>query len=398
MQKEDVLLYCFVVAAVVIISTLLFAWRSFSNRLRLKDRSIKELTERLAGSERQLFHDKNELNAILSSMVEGVMVIASDQRILYVSPNLSQMLEMRSKEVTDKPYWEVIRHQEINVCLKDALQNKKAVNKEITFIGPEDVSFIMQISPVVQQERLTSVVAVFHDITQLKQLVKLRAEFVANVSHELKTPLTSIKGFSETLCAEGGLEDPVNARRFLEIIHKQSERLEMLVNDLLTLSAIESKEEKMDCSAQDLAPIIQSVLLMEKKTIDAASHHVTLNIPLDLPKIYVDRNRIEQVFINLLDNAVKFTPASGKINILAQVDNDFVRIDIKDSGVGIAPEHLNRVFERFYRADKARSGNTGTGLGLSIVKHIIQAHRGRVEVQSTSGLGSTFSIFLPLIK
>ena len=363
--------------------------------LRRKDAEITELSQRLVRQRQKSYDEKKELSAILAGMVEGVIVIGTNEHILYVSPNASTMFHMRSSELAGKPYWEVVPHQQINASIKEALAEQKAINKEITLIGPQDTFLSMQISPVTQEGRLTSVVAIFHDITELKKLLRLRSEFVANVSHELKTPLTSIKGYAETL-AEAG-EIPPNARHFLDIIHKQASRLELLVEDLLRLSTIESKDSKMDRTLQDLAPIVQSVLAMHKKTIEAAGHTATVDVPADLPKVCVDRHRLEQVFINLLDNAVKFTPTPGKITIRAKQEGPEVRVDVQDTGIGIGAEHLPRVFERFYRVDKARSSQPGsTGLGLAIVKHIVQAHQGRVEVQSTLGNGSTFSIFLPI--
>ncbi len=384
-------------ALAIFATILLFLLRRYyGGVIQHKDRALQDLTAELSLQKQQSFHEKNELNAILSSMVEGVLVIGRDEKILYVSPNASSMFQMRSKDVALKPYWEVIPHQQINQSIKEALQHKRAVNKEIYLLGAQDNFFSLQISPVVQQGQLTSAVAVFHDITELKRLLKMRTEFVANVSHELKTPLTSIKGFVETLQEEGGARD---ARRFLDIIHKQTLRLEMLVNDLLTISAIESREAKMDLAPQDIAAVVHAVLAMNKKAIEAAKHQVMVNIPDHIPAILADRNHLEQVFINLLDNAVKFTPAGGRIQIKAVVEPPFVRIDVQDSGIGIAQEHLSRVFERFYRVDKARSTETGgTGLGLAIVKHIVQAHQGKVEVHSTPDKGTVFSIFLPPAK
>jgi two-component system, OmpR family, phosphate regulon sensor histidine kinase PhoR len=202
----------------------------------------------------------------------------------------------------------------------------------------------------------------------------------------------------ETL-RDGGIEDKVNARRFLDIINNQTQHLEQLVKDLLELSAIESKEAKMQFEVQDIMPAIENALLMHKKAIAASELKVIVKASSNLPKTSVDRRRIEQVFINLIDNAVKFTPAGGSINIQATTDQSFVRIDVTDTGMGIASEHLNRVFERFYRIDKARSRSSGgSGLGLSIVKHIVSAHQGHIEVSSMVDKGSTFSVFLPLIK
>jgi len=340
--------------------------------------------------------DRENFETILSSMVEGVIVINAKGKIEHASPNFCQLLELRSKETRDKLYWEVIWNQEINDSIKEALLHKRAVRKEINIIGPQESFFSMQISPVMDRDdKLTSLIAVFHDITELKKLEKIRSEFVANVSHELKTPLTAIKGFVETL-KTSVRDDPAAVERFLDIIDKQTHRLENLVNDLLILSAIESREVKMNIVPEPLIRSVHTVLALDKKIIEEKGHQVTVDIPVDLPKVLVDRQRIEQVFLNLLDNAVKFTPPGGKISIQARLEKPFVRVEVIDNGVGIPAEHLSRVFERFYRVDRARSREAGgTGLGLAIVRHIVLAHRGKVEVESTADLGSTFRIFLP---
>jgi two-component system phosphate regulon sensor histidine kinase PhoR len=346
---------------------------------------------------KQLSHSwvaRENFETILSSMVEGVIVINSKGRIEHASPNFCQLLELRSKETQNKLYWEVIWNQEINNSIKEALAHKRAVKKEINIIGPQDSFFSMQISPVLDRDdKLLSLIAVFHDITELKKLEKIRAEFVANVSHELKTPLTAIKGFIETL-KTSAKEDPAAVARFLDIIDKQAHRLENLVNDLLILSSIEFKEVKMNFSAEPLNAIISSVIALQKKIIEDKGHRVKVNIAADLPKVLVDRLRMEQVFLNLLDNAVKFTPSGGEINILAKWEKPYVIVEVMDNGVGIPSEHLSRVFERFYRVDKARSSG-GTGLGLAIVRQIVSAHQGKIEVESVSEAGSTFRIFLP---
>jgi two-component system phosphate regulon sensor histidine kinase PhoR len=340
--------------------------------------------------------DRENLGTILSSMVEGVIVINAQGRIEHASPNFCRLLELRSKETQNKLYWEVIWNQEINDSLKEALIAKRAVRKEINIIGPKESFFSMQISPVMDREdKLLSLIAVFHDITELKKLEKIRADFVANVSHELKTPLTAIKGFVETL-KTSAKDDPLALARFLDIIDKQAQRLENLVNDLLILSSIESKEMKMNIVAEPLNKIIHSVIGLHKKIIEDKGHQVTVDIPVDLPKVLVDRGRMEQVFLNLLDNAVKFTPPGGKISIQAKWERPYVCVEVKDNGVGIAAEHLSRVFERFYRVDRARSREAGgTGLGLAIVRHIVSAHQGKIEVESSPDSGSTFRVLLP---
>jgi len=340
--------------------------------------------------------DRENFETILSSMVEGVIVINSKGKIEHASPNFCQLLELRSKETQNKLYWEVIWNQEINDSLKEALLHKRAVRKEINIIGPQESFFSMQISPVMDRDdKLLNLIAVFHDITELKKLEKIRAEFVANVSHELKTPLTAIKGFVETL-KTSAKNDPVALVRFLDIIDKQTQRLENLVNDLLILSSIESKEVRMNIVAEPLNRIVQNVLVLQKKIIEDKGHQLTVDIPADLPKVLVDRQRMEQVFLNLLDNAAKFTPPGGKISIRALLEKPYVRVEVRDNGVGIPAEHLSRVFERFYRVDRARSREAGgTGLGLAIVRQIVSAHQGKIQVESSPDVGSTFRIFLP---
>ena len=391
------MLYCWVlvvllVAVLVFLLSRRFYLRRISQIRYSHDSDRDDFLKQLSTSS----IDRENFETILSSMVEGVIVIDSKGRIKHASPNFCQLFELRSKETKDKLYWEIIWNQEINNSLKEALQHQRAVKKEINIMGDQESFFSVQISPVIDKnDRLLSLIAVFHDITELKKLERVRAEFVANVSHELKTPLTAIKGFVETL-KTSAKDDPVAADRFLDIIDKQTLRLENLVNDLLTLSSLESKEVKMNFMAESLNKIIYSLLALQKNIIEDKAHQLTVNIPEGLPKILVDRQRIEQVFLNLLDNAVKFTAPGGKINIQAKWDRPFVVIEFKDNGVGIPAEHLARVFERFYRVDKSRSREAGgTGLGLAIVRQIISAHNGKIEVESSAGVGSTFRIFLP---
>ncbi|MBP6343642.1 MAG: PAS domain-containing protein [Candidatus Omnitrophica bacterium] len=369
----------------------------YHNELGDLVRNLNEMSEVLQNQIQTITNDKNEVQAILSSLVEGVVVINADGKVMYLSPNFCDLLDVRSRDANGRLYWEVIRNQEINDSIKEAIAHKIAVKKNIDVIGPQDVYFSMQVSPVMNDEKnLLSVVAIFHDITELKKFERLRSEFVANVSHELKTPLTSIKGFVETLQG-GALKDPENAKRFLDIIDKQTGRLENLVNDLLTLSSLESQEMPMDYRQEGVDKILSSVIHLHKSQLERGGHNLDVQISSDLPLVHVDRQRIEQVFLNLLDNAVKFTPQGGRILVHALRDGDFIRVDIRDNGIGIASEHIPRLFERFYRVDKARSRELGgTGLGLAIVKHIVSAHRGKVSVASKIGDGSTFSVFLPV--
>lgn len=363
---------------------------SLANNL---SRMSAELQNKIA----QLNRDKNELNAILSSMIEGVIVIGNNERIVFLTEPIRHMFDLRSKEAAGKPYWEVIRHEEINACFEEAIHSRKSLNKIITLLGPQESHFAMQISCVNSESRnLSGIVAVFHDITELKKLERLRSEFVANVSHELKTPLTTIKGFVETL-KEGAVRDPANARKFLDIIEKHTARLENLVNDLLTLSSLESKAAELHLEKVRVSSFIHPIAVLFNDRLKNKELNLETDIPEDIPFVNVDHIKMEQVILNLLDNAIKFTPAAGAIKIETAVADDHVRIDVKDTGIGIEAAHLPRIFERFYRVDKGRSREMGgTGLGLSIVKHIVQQHGGRVAVQSTPGQGTVFSVFLPV--
>ncbi len=356
------------------------------------DKLSTELQEKIS----KIAKDKKELEAILSSMMEGVVVINRQETILLLSAPVSGMLELRTKEVVGRPFWEVIRNEEVNSLLKETLLTKKALRKELTTVFPDERYFIAQISPVLDEKNdLSDVVAVFHDITELKKLEKMRTEFVANVSHELKTPLTSIKGFVETLQGEA-LEDKKTALRFLDIIQKHTQRLENLVTDLLNLSSIESKESPVNPSPVGVNIILDGVISLYKEQLSKKRQEMRVEIPSGISKIYVDKEKIELVFSNLIDNAIKFTPEGGKIFLRATDENGFIRVDVEDTGIGIPPEHLSRIFERFYRVNKSRSRELGgTGLGLAIVKHIVQAHRGKVSVKSDPNKGAVFSVSLP---
>lgn len=377
----------------------------FKDRLPLRRRdelgslasNLNQLSTELQNKILEIMRDKNELKAILSNMVEGVIVIGPDEKIVLLSSPVAAMLELRSQETLGKPYWEVIRHEQINLSIQEVLEKKKSLKKEITIYAPSESHFSMQISCVLlDSQELIGLVAVFHDITELKSLAKIRSEFVANVSHELKTPLTTIKGFVETL-KEGALNDPDKAKKFLDIIQTHTQRLEYLVNDLLTLSAIESKGETLQLEKISLSSVINPVLHLFKDRLENKHLRLSLDISQNLGDLNLDRIKMEQVFLNLLDNAIKFTPSGGNLSIQAHHEQEFVRIDIKDTGIGIEQKHLPHLFERFYRVDKGRSRELGgTGLGLSIVKHIMQMHAGRVTVASTPGQGSVFSIFLPM--
>ena len=377
----------------------LAAGRIFLNSFRQIEKNAAEHLHQMSGELEHkttaLVQDQNELQTILSCMIEGVIVVDRQERIVLMNDPVYKMLDLRSQDTMGKPYWEVIRNAEINSLLKEAITFKKSLKKEIQIISPTENHFSVQVSCVSSDRQLSGVVAVFHDISEFKKMARMRSEFVANASHELKTPLTTIKGFVETL-KEGALNDQQKARKFLEIIEKHTARLEQLVNDLLNLSTIESKEVDFKFEHVPIRTVIAAAVNFSKENIEKGQYKIAGNIEENLPAVFVDRHRMEQAFLNLLDNAIKFTSPGGSIAISAKKEDDFIRIDFKDNGVGIDAAHLPRIFERFYRVDKGRCRDMGgTGLGLSIVKHIVLAHHGKVSVSSQLEKGSTFSIFLP---
>jgi two-component system phosphate regulon sensor histidine kinase PhoR len=283
--------------------------------------------------------------------------------------------------------------------LDSVLQDKKEVKTTFEInLGTARVFEVVAV-PLDESAPLpTGVVAVLHDITRLKELEAIRKDFVANVSHELRTPLTSIRGFAETLL-EGGIEDKKNNRRFVEIIKTHAIHLSELSGDLLTLATLESDGLVLNYHKLDLRPLVQEVVESTKSLAAQKKQGIEVRMDGDLPHLVADRDRIRQVLTNLVDNAIKFTPEGGKIEVQVNLTDgkDAVELHVEDNGIGVPSADVPRIFERFYRVDKVRSRDQGgTGLGLAIVKHIVEAHRGRVEVRSVLGQGSHFTVILPI--
>ena len=341
--------------------------------------------------------NKSRLEAILLNMFEGVMVVDISKNILLINQTLKDFLGIKNDPLNKKPI-EVIRNVDICEVINRTLKIKKGVeSKEISIFIPEEKVLLVNATPVVHNDKVEGAVLVFHDISELRRLGKIRQDFIANVSHELRTPVTSIKGCTETLI-NGALEDKDNAEDFLKIIHSDADQLARLINDLLDLSKIESGELKIQTKSIEIRPVIDRVISGFKIQVKEKLITVNINIPENIPKILADETRIIQVLLNLVDNSVKYSPKNGQINISAEEKDGFVQINVSDNGPGIPGEDISRVFERFYRIDKARSRELGgTGLGLSIVKHIVQIHNGEVSVKSELGKGSTFSFTIPKI-
>ena len=371
-------------------------------RVRTKDevgqlaKSLNEMSEQLKQKIRAIIEDKSKMEAILSSMQEGVIVIDKDENTILLNSSLASMLELRSEEFMGRPFWEIIPDNEINSILKQALEKKDSFSSQVFILKREPRNIQIQTAPITDQhEKLFGIVSVFHDITNLKKLEKVRSEFLANVSHELITPITSIIGSVETL-KDGAINIPNKRDDFLDIIDSHSKRLANLVNDILSLTQIEAHEIKMSFQPVIIKKIMDDIWALYKNKAESEKLSFEINIPSKLPHVLADPEWITLAFSNLVDNAIKFTKPKDQIKVRAEEINNFVRIDVSDTGIGISEEHLPRIFERFYRVDKARSREMGgTGLGLAIVKHIVQANQGKITVKSKPGKGSTFSVVLP---
>ncbi len=343
----------------------------------------------------EVSESKSRLEAVFLSMFEGVMVLDTSGSILLINEALKKFLKIEDDPSGRKPI-EVIRNIQIQEIVDNTLLSAGGlVSKEISTLLPEQKILLVHATSIKKDKNIEGAVLVFHDVTDLRKLEKIRQEFVANVSHELRTPISSIKGYAETLL-DGALKDKENAEDFLKIILADSNRLANLIDDLLNLSKIESGKLLVETKSHKLLPIVEKVISNLKGQIENKSVAIKIDIPEYVQNVMVNETRIKQVLFNLIDNAIKYNSPNGTITISAQEKNDFVKVDIADTGIGIPNEDLHRLFERFYRVDKARSRELGgTGLGLSIVKHIIQAHNGEVSVQSIEGQGSTFSFTLP---
>lgn len=360
--------------------------------------ALNQMARRLNELFKQLSREKNQLEAVLSAMSEGVMVVSRDGKVLISNGALRKMFNLK-EDPAGKPYWEIVRNRELTKLVESVLENWKPDDREIFYLYPDERYYFANVIPLDSPEK--EIIVVMFDITDFKRLEKIKADFIANVSHELRTPLTAIKGYTETL-EEDAYESPEDQKHFIKIIKRHTDRLINLVSDLLVLSEVEGRDSlSRESSKGDFEEIsINEVLKSSVEALKAKAADKCLDVSIDAQednlKINANRFLLEQMFINLIDNAVKYTPDGGKVGISLGRKNSSVSIEISDTGIGIPKEHLPRIFERFYRVDKTRSRNLGgTGLGLSIVKHIVITHGGKIDVQSEQGKGSTFSITLP---
>ncbi len=334
------------------------------------------------------------LSAILHSMVEGIIVLDKTGKILSINVPAENIFNIKKNEAEGRMFLEAIPNNDIADLIGEVSMKKEFVSKELSLVWPVKKFFIVDVSPIFQKEELSGCLVVVHDITEIRRLETMRKDFVANVSHELKTPLTSIKGFVETLI-DGALEDRQNARHFLDIILDHANRLDSLISDLLSLSHLESKEISLDRSVVEVKKMVDDIIISFRAVLAKKSISITNDLDVAL-SLYVDGGRLSQVFTNLIDNAIKFNRDNGKVRIFNEDLGNAIKIIVEDTGIGIPQKDIPRIFERFYRVDKARSRELGgTGLGLAIVKHIIELHGGSVGVESIEASGARLFFILP---
>jgi two-component system phosphate regulon sensor histidine kinase PhoR len=366
------------------------------NETSMLSTSINVLAQNLQEMSKAQEIQQDRLSALIENMGAGLLLMDSRGFINLINKGYIDIFHVNSSNYLEKLYYEVIEHEEICNIIADVFRTEQKIRKHLLLpLGIERRYFDVYGIPIIGINNVwKGVLLVFHDITEIKKLEVMRKDFVANVSHELKTPVTSIKGFSETLL-DGAMNNQDTLEAFLSIINKESERMQSLIQDLLDFSKIEQQEFKLNIQDFDLYELINEVITMLNKK--AKSKDIRLELEFQREELYIqgDHDRLKQVFINLISNAILYTPPKGFVKVSLFNHEKSVKIHVKDSGVGIKQEEIPRIFERFYRVDRARSRDSGgTGLGLAIVKHLVEAHHGNISVRSTLGEGSEFIIEL----
>jgi two-component system, OmpR family, phosphate regulon sensor histidine kinase PhoR len=356
---------------------------------------LNDMSERIESQVHRLSAEKQRLDTILRSMGEGVMVTAPDGVITLVNPAFRTLFSI-SGDVEGQQLVEISRHPDLLEAFNEL--GKRDIHELVReiYIQSSDTTLLTHWVPLYVDGTRQGIVAVFHDISDLKKAEHMRRDFVANVSHELRTPVTIIKGYAETLLDGTLNSDPIRAVRFVEIISSHSDRLTNLINDILTLSSLETKEALLELNPLDVSgTIAKACMLLQERAAQKSISIINETVSAAVPRVIADQGRLEQVVINLLENAIKYTPNGGTVRLHAENDGECVKVSVADTGIGIPFKDLPRIFERFYRVDEARTREQGgTGLGLAIVKHIVQLHGGNVSVTSDSGKGSVFSFTL----
>jgi two-component system, OmpR family, phosphate regulon sensor histidine kinase PhoR len=357
--------------------------------------SLNETAARLDRTIHALTEERNLSSAILGSMVEGVAVVNASERLLFANPGFEEILGLDVPPQSGSGLVEIVRQTELLEAVRDVLKGEPRVETEIVTGTLRQRFFAVTVASVSAAETSGAVI-VLHDITELRKLERVRRDFVANVSHELKTPLTAIQGFAETLLA-GAIDDPQNRVRFLEIILEHSRRLARLTDDLLKLTKMDADRLELEIHRLGVSQFVGSCVETAQRPAAEKDLRISVNLQERLPDIAADRRRLAEVLQNLLDNAIQYTSPGGQIMLSAEADSGEVKFTVSDTGIGIPQADQPRIFERFYRVDVARSREVGgTGLGLAIAKHLVEAHGGRIWVESEVGQGSQFYFTVPI--
>ncbi len=363
--------------------------------------NFNTMSERLESAVSELQDNNTKMKSILTSMLNGVIALDNENKIILVNPVAEKIFKINSEVIKGKHILEVIRNEKLVDILKELMNCNKIINSEIEIQFPE-LKILSVRSNVIRLEndpnKSIGVVIIFQDVTEIRKLENMRKDFVANVSHELKTPLTSIKGFVETLQSDAAVNQETR-NRFLNIIEIEADRLTYLIQDLLILSEIESKNKTIEEEKIDVVESIDQIMNVLSQLAKKKNINIKIDIDQGIPYITGNSGWFKQMLINLIDNSIKYTKEGGSVEISVYDDGKNMYINISDTGIGIDKEHLDRLFERFYRVDKSRNRDIGgTGLGLAIVKHIVLSFDGKISIKSEVGKGTSFFIELPLNK
>lgn len=353
--------------------------------------SFNRMASTLKATIQNLSGERNKLSAVLDTMADGVVVVDPGGTVLMANPAAQTMLAVTEAQIMGRRLVEVVRDDQIHRLVADCISTSKSQLGDVELLRPR--RFLSVVATLLKEDNSPQVLLTLHDLTGLRQTQTSHREFVSNVSHELRNPLASVKAMVETL-EDGAIEESKVARNFLERIRHDTDRMNHLVDDLLELSRLDSGQLTLQHGVVDLSALITEV----KSSFEQSAHDqgvdLSVQVPNGLPALNADADRLRQVLINLVENALRFTPPNGKITISAASLPQLIEVLVRDTGVGMSVEHLPHLFERFYKVDRSRR-DRGTGLGLAIVKQIVEAHGGQVWAESKEGEGSTFGFTLP---
>ncbi|MHA6529613.1 two-component system histidine kinase PnpS [Paenibacillus sp. BAC0078] len=364
--------------------------------------AINAMADSLQAQLKTIRDNEDLLQSVLDNMTGGIVMINAEGEIALLNRASERLLDVKNSEMTGHSYKELKHHYELTRLIEEGVSRKEPIHEERSIYNPAERIVRLDGVPMMQDGTCKGMLFLLQEVTEIRRLEKMRSEFVANVSHELKTPVAAVKGFAETLLG-GGVTDEKTARSFLQIIHDENERLNRLIGDILELSKIESKRVQLECSPVHLIEFFDSMLETMSKVAEKKNISLSADVPAEL-FVEGDEDKLRQIFMNLLSNAINYTHEGGSVKVTVvngqKTDGtETVVFTVRDTGMGIPRKDLPRIFERFYRVDKARSRSSGgTGLGLSIVKHLVELHRGSISVESDLGIGSSFILELPLLQ